>query len=239
VSRRASHVSGAAIEAGNAKDLLKEAAEAVGMDPKALAQLAVDAYGSKLVDKQTESITRKELGLTLWRELQAIDKANRGDWYQKLADEQQVSLIVALRHEGYRSDVIARDLKISQYTVTELYNRYADTVGSQVSFIRINTILGIMTNDLELAQEGLRKDGDWGGFWRARKEYIKLLQDLGIVERAVQRIEVVHNFEQAKQAEIESILELERKKKVRLEEIKRAEFTVTSDDRVPQIGSGS
>jgi hypothetical protein len=228
-----------AIASGNAKDLLKEAAEAVGMDPKALAKLAIDAYGAKLVPKGDDTITRKELGLTLWRELQAIDKANRGDWYQKLADEQQVSLIVALRHEGYRSDVIARDLKISQYTVTELYNRYADTVGAQVSFIRINTILGIMTSDLELAQEGLRKDGDWGAFWRARKEYIKLLQDLGIVERAVQRIEVTHNFEQAKQAEIDSILELERKKKVRLEEIKRAEFTVTSDDRVPQIGSGS
>ena len=152
MSRRAQ--SAGAIEAGNAAELLKEAAAAVGLTPKALAKLAVDALGSKLTGKDSESVTRKELGLTLWRELQGVAKANRGEWYKQLADEQQISLIVALRHEGYRSDVIARDLAIPQYSVTELYNRYADTVGSQVSLIRLNTILGIMSSDLEVAAGG-------------------------------------------------------------------------------------
>ncbi len=221
------------LEAGNAKKLLTEAAESVGLDPKALAQLAIDAYGKKLADKQAASVTRKELGLTLWRELQGVAKANRGEWYSKLADEQQISLIVALRHEGYRSDVIARDLAISQYSVTELYNRYADTVGSQVSLIRLNTLLGIMSSDLELAQEGMRNAGDWNGYWKARKEYIKLLQDLGVVERAVQRIEVNHSFEEAKQSEIHAILELERKQLARQEEIKQVEYEVRNGDAPP------
>lgn len=226
-----------AIEAGNALELLQQAAQAVGMEPKALAKLAVDAYSSDLIGKREDSTTRKELGLTLWRELQAVAKTGRKSWYSKLATEQQISLIVALRHEGYRSDVIARDLGISQYSVTELYNRYADTVGAQVSLIRLNAILGSLTSDLEIAQEGLRKNGDWNGYWRVRKDYVTKLQDLGVVERAVQRIEVNHTFEAAKQAEIEAILEIERKREKRIDEIKQAEFEVKDGDAVPRISN--
>lgn len=217
-------------------ELLQQAAASSGMDPKALAQLAIDAYGAELT-KTGESVTRQDLGKALWRELQAVAKENRSKWYNKLATEQQISLIVALRHEGYRPDIIARDLGITAFLVNDLYHRYAATIGSQISVIRTDTILGMMTIDLELAQEGLRANGDWNGFWRVRKDYIKLMQDLGIVERAAQRIEVTHNFEQAKQVEIDKMLELERKKAARLEEIKRADFEVRASDSVPMIGN--
>lgn len=224
--------------AGNAKELLQAAADAVGMDPKELAKLAIDLLG-KDAPKTGLSVTRKDLGLTLWREMQGVAKAGRKDWYGKLADEQQISLIVALRHEGYRADVIARDLGVTQHHVTDLYHRYSSTVGAQVSVIRIDTILGLMTTDLDLAQEGMRANGDWKGYWAARKDYIKLLQELGIVERAAQRIEVTHNFEQAKQAEIDGILDIERKRAKRIEEIKQAEFTVVAGDKVPLIANSS
>src|SRR5690348_12650628 len=176
-----------AATAGDAAVLIEQAADAAGMTVEQLAKTVIDLYGKKLAKPTAhERLSRKELGLALWRDLQRIAKPNRGAWYQELADEQKISLIVALRHEGYRSDVIARDLNIPQNQVTELYNRYADTVGAQVSMVRVSTILGAVTSDLELAQEGLRKDGDWKGFWAARAKYVALLQDLGVVERAAQ-----------------------------------------------------
>jgi len=101
--------------------------------------------------------------------------------------------------------------------------------------LRLNSIVGMMEMDLETAQIGLKADGDYKAFWQVRKDQIKLLQDLGIIERAAQRIEVNHTFEEQKQAEIQAILELERKQLTRKEEIKAAEFTI--QDAIPQIGN--
>ena len=216
-----------AATAGDAAVLIEQAADAAGMTVEQLAKTVIDLYGKKLAKPNAhERLSRKELGLALWRDLQRIAKPNRGAWYQELADEQKISLIVALRHEGYRSDVIARDLNIAQTQVSELYNRYADTVGSQVSMVRVSTILGAVTADLELAQEGMRNAGDWKGYWAARAKYVSILQDLGVVERAAQRIDINHNFEQAKKAEIDGILLLEEKKKQRQAEIREVEFEV-------------
>ena len=223
------------VAAGNAKALLKAAAEAANLSVEELAQLAIDVVGSKLVPKDQPSFTRKQLGLCLWRELQRVTKSHRGVWYKELADEQQIALIVALRDEGYRTEVIARDLCILPAEVKTLYHRYADTVGSQVTMLRLNSIVGMMEMDLETAQIGLKADGDYKAFWQVRKDQIKLLQDLGIIERAAQRIEVNHTFEEQKQAEIQAILELERKQLTRKEEIKAAEFTI--QDAIPQIGN--
>lgn len=62
---------------------------------------------------------------------------------------------------------------------------------------------------------------------------VKMLQDLGIVKKAIHRSEVVHKFEDQRKAEVDALLELERKQAARREELKKADLV--SVDAVPRL----
>ena len=99
--------------------------------------------------------------------------------------------------------------------------------------MRLNTLVGNLQIAAERAGEGAMEKDDWGTYWRVQKEMIALLQSLGIVKQAIRKVEVAHHFDDQKSAELEAILELERKQAARREELKRADFQLT--DEVPQL----
>ena len=76
---------------------------------------------------------------------------------------------------------------------------------------------------------------DWKGYWNVAKDMIRILQSLGVVDRAIHKVEVTHKFDEQKKTELNGILDLERKKEKRMLELKDADFTVTdplpSDDQ--------
>lgn len=219
-----------------AKDRLIRAAEAAGLETlEALADLVVDS-GLVAVppsDGVTERYTLEDLGVQMRAQMSAVIPSDRPTWFADLVKTQQTALVSVLRARGYSSQVIATDFGIDPISVTKTFARYADELGAQVVNVRLNTLVGNMQLAAERASEGAMEKEDWGTYWRIQKETIALLQSLGIVKKAIQKVEVAHTFDDQKGAELNALLELERKKAAREEEIKLADFQVM--DPVPPI----
>lgn len=217
-----------------AKARLQAAAEAAGLKTiEDLANLVVDS-GALAVpqdDGVTESYSLEDLGQQM--HAQMPPPAKRPSWFQDLVDTQQIALIAMLRSRGYSTTVIARDFGISELDVNKVYSKYADDLGAQVINVRLNTLVGNLQLAAERAGEGAMQKEDWGTYWRVQKEMIALLQSLGIVKQAIRKVEVAHKFDDQRKAEVDQLLELERKQLARLEEIKKADFQLT--DEVPEL----
>jgi hypothetical protein len=216
-----------------AKDKLEQAAAAVGLSFQQLVELVSDSGAlasppAKDKDGFTPTITMRDLGRRMWTELQITQRPERAKWFTTLLRPQQVALIVTLREQGYRSEVIGHELQMDPLEVARLFNEHADNIGAQVSQIRLNTLAGHIQLAYERAQEGLIKQEEWGAYFRVTKEMVGLLQSLGIVDSAVRRVEVTHNvnFGEQQKAEVEAMVQLELKKKKRIEEIKQADFVM-------------
>lgn len=219
----------------DAKAKLETAAAAAGLSLQQLVDLVVDSGALTLPPAQTPAplVTLRDLGKRMWAEMQEVLHPDRARWFQELLQPQQIALVVRLREEGYRSEIIAQDLGISPFDVARVYNQHADNLGAQVVSVRLNTLAGQIALAAERAQQGLMEKDDWKGYWAVAKDMVGLLQSLGIVDQAVRRVEVTHKFDDQKKAEIERMLDIERKKAKRLEEIKQADATVL--DEPPQI----
>lgn len=221
---------------------LREAADAIGMDVGDLIRLAVDNAPAALGDQRSLAVpglvggpTLRELGKALWSRMQGVGRNDRPAWFKDLSEPQQIAVIVMLREQGYRTEVIAGDFGIATDLVHMHWQEHADKVGSTVLSQRLSTIAGSVQIAAERSQQGLMESEDWKGFWQVERDKVKVLQDLGIVDRAVHKVEVSHTFDGQKQAEIDAMLELERLKLKRTEEIKQAEARVLDGDPVPQL----
>ena len=208
-----------------------KAAAAAGLSVEELANLIVDAGITALPpsDGITTRYTLKELGTRLWGTMQEEPRAMRAKWFGGLAPHQQAAVIVVLRDKGFATSVVANEFKIPQMQVIRTWNKHADDLGAQVVGTRLNTIAGNLQIMAERAQHGAMEKGDHATMWRIQKELTKVLQDLGIVDRAVHRVEVAHTFDAQKKVELEGLLELERKQARRAEEVKLIEAEVTDD----------
>lgn len=215
-----------------AKQRLEAAAAAAGLDLEGLVNLVVDSGAVALPpsDGVSESYSLEDLGEQMHAQMPPTD---RQTWFADLVETQQVAIVAMLRARGYSSMVIARDFGIKELDVVRTYARYADDLGAQVINVRLNTLVGNLQLAAERAGEGAMAKDDWGTYWRVQKEMIALLQSLGIVKQAIRKVEVAHHFDDQKGAELEAMLDLERKQAARQEEIKRADFQIT--DEVPQL----
>ncbi len=217
-----------------AKDRLQAAAEAAGLETIGeLADLVVDSGAVGIPpDGVSESYSLEELGVQMRLAVPPVGE-DRPAWFRTLVETQQVSLVSLLRQRGYSSGVIAEDFGIDPIQVNKIYAKYADDLGAQVVNVRLNTLVGSLQLAGERAAEGAMVKEDWGTYWRIQKETIALLQSLGIVKKAIQKVEVAHTFDDQKSAELEALLELERKQQARREEMKMIEVTVV--DPVPDL----
>jgi hypothetical protein len=215
-----------------ARDRLVAAAEAAGLDSvEALADLVVDSGVLALPgDGVTERYTLEDLGVQMRSQL---PPTGRPEWFDGLVETQQVALVSVLRSRGFSTTTISTDFGIDPIAVSKIYARYGDELGAQVVNVRLNTLVGQMQLAAERASEGAMAKEDWGTYWRIQKETIGVLQSLGIVKKAIQKVEIAHTFDDQKSAELEAILDIERKQHARREEMKKADFEV--HDAVPPI----
>jgi hypothetical protein len=228
---------GSALLHPDAKEKLEAAAEAAGLTLAQLVDLVHDsgamATPPDSPDGITTTLTLGDVGKRMWGELQQVQQFERTEWFANLLPPQQVALVIAVNDKGYRPEVIARDLGISATRVREIIDQYADRVGAQVTQLRLSTIAGHVQLAAEKAMEGLQAAGDWKGFFSIEKEKVKILQSLGIVDQAIHRVDVTHRMEGSAQADIEAMVELERKKQRRIDEIARSNNQQL--DEVPQL----
>lgn len=217
-----------------AKARLQAAAQAAGLASiDELADLVVDSGAVALpkADGVTETYTLEDLGQQMHAQMPL--PTERPAWFQGLVETQQVALVTMLRARGYSSMAIARDFAISELEVNQVYAKYADDLGAQVINVRLNTLVGNLQIAAERAGEMAMSKEDAATYWRIQKEMIALLQSLGIVKQAIRKVEVAVKFDDQRKAEVDAMLELEKKKAARLEEMKRADATVT--DAVPVL----
>jgi hypothetical protein len=220
-----------------ARQKLEAAAEAAGLTLAQLVDLVHDSGAMSTPpdadDGITTTLTLGDLGKRMWAELQQVLAPERAAWFAQLLEPQQIAMIVTLCDEGFRPEIISRELGISSVRVREVRDQYADRIGAQVTQIRLSTIAGHVQIAAERAMEGLKAAGDWKGYFGVQRDVVKVLQSLGIVDQAIHRVEVTHKIEDNRQAEIDAILEIERKKQRRRIEIETASGATL--DAVPQL----
>lgn len=209
------------------------AAKAVGLSVEDLANLMVEGGITALPpsDGITGRYTLKDLGVRLWGDVQAVPQSERARWFEGLLPTQKTAVVVTLREQGYSSQAIAGDFGLDPMDVMRTWNLHSGKLGAQVVGIRLNTIAGNLQLVAERAQQGCMQKGDFSALWRIQKELTQQLQSIGIVDRAIHRVEVTHNVKSETASEIDKLLELERKQRQRREDVKQIEATVL--DEIP------
>lgn len=207
---------------------LQKAAEAAGFLDVAEMVLALHEGGhlAELPDHKlltVEERTLAEVGNSLAITLRATPKEQQDKLYSKLGPVQQGALVCHLWREGFSPANIALNLGVSENHVRQLWNEYADQIGSKVSGIRLNTLVGDMTSRMEENYQGLIRDGKRKQAMDIYNEWIEKMQNLGLVERAVYKQEVTHklHLDQEGQMELENILAIRAKRAAAQEQMKR------------------
>lgn len=215
--------------------LAEKAASSVGLSVSQLADLLVDNGLAAIpsVDGVTEKYTLEDLGKRLWSTMQEHPKSRRADWFSRLSNVQKTAIVVVLRDRGFASEAIARDFAIPTADVVRTWNAYAADLGAQVVGLRLDTIAGQLQLVAERCQQMASEKSDHNAVWRIQKELVGILQSIGIVEKAIHRVEVTHKMDDVQKAEIEALIALEAKKNKRADEIKRLEVTNEHGDPLP------
>lgn len=220
-----------------AKAKLIKAAQAINVSIEDLCTLAIQGGSMPPTERITQSYTLEDLGKRLWGELQGHPKPLRVQWFEGLTNVQQTALIVVMRDSGVSALAIANEFQITMNSVISAWNRHCDDLGSQVVMMRLETIVGQLTVRAEQATQLAAENGDAGAIWRISKEYVESLQSLSVVDRAIHRVDVNvnHAFGDEQKAEVDALVELERKKEKRFAELKLADATVVESDHLPQL----
>ncbi len=233
----------------SARAVAKNAAEAVGMELDEFLELISDAGLLALPPKAnvplSQSYSLGDLGKRLWGSMQEVSPQDRPAWFAALGPRQQGAMVVVLKTEGFASDVIAREFSVTLSDVMRLWNEYCDDIGSQVVGMRLSSIAGQLQIHADLAQSIAIGNRDASLIWRISKEYTEALQGLGIVDRAIQRVEHTHahthTFEERRKEEIDALVSLEMKKKQFAEDSKviDAEFFESPPESSKGFGEDS
>jgi len=220
----------------DAREKLEAAAAAAGLSIQELADLVFEAgvVPPKGGDGMVERYTIEDLGNRLWSVLQGVAKNERSLWFEGLAPTQRMALIVVLRDQGYRTEVIARDLGLEQTEVLRTWNAYSAKIGAQIVGIRLDSIAGQLQMASERAQEMAIDDGDHKGYWSIERDKVKLLQSIGIVDKAAHRVEHVHKIDDVQKAELQKMVELEAKKNRRGLEIEELKAIESKGEPLPE-----
>lgn len=218
-----------------ARQQLEAAAAAANLTVQQLADLVFEAGVTppKAPDGVVERYTLHDLGMRLWGSLQGVAKTERAAWFSELAPTQKAALIVTLRDQGFRTEVISKDLGMPPDEVLRTWNTYAGMIGAQVVGIRLDTIAGQLQMASERAQEMAIQDGNASTYWMIEKQKIELLQGLGIVDKAIQKVEHTHRIDDQQKAEIEELYKLRDKQTKRRIEISTHRKIEDKGDELP------
>jgi hypothetical protein len=210
---------------------LEVAASAAGLTVEQLVNLVVDSGALALPpsDGITEQFTLEECGERLRSRLSQLPKDGYVEWYTALADVQKGALIISLRNDGASTTSISTNFGIMPNEVQRIYNEFSDKVGQNVTNVRLTTIVGNMQIVAERAQHGAASKDDWSTYWRIQKDLIAQLQSLGIVDKAIHRIEHVHTLGDREKENLERLASLRAKQLARQKEIELVSSEPTTD----------
>lgn len=216
---------------------LEKGAKAAGVKTvEELVDLVVDSGVSARPPKDpyTERFTLEDLGSRVWKLGATMQRNVRHRWFKKLAPVQKNAVVVVLRDRGYSSITIAQDLGIPQLNVEAIYAKHVTELGEQVLAVRLDTLAGSMLAAKERAQETAMLQRDAATFWRIEREFLAALQDLGVVQKAAHRVEVVNKAEEAKVAAFDRLVSLASKQAARRAELKQLEVEDAEPESLPQ-----
>lgn len=211
---------------------LQEAAKAAGVKTvEQLVDLVVDSGISARPPKDglTERFTLEDLGLRLWTVALSKTPSARAEWFAGLVPSQKAAVVSTLRHRGYSALTISNSFKITEMAIEKIWAENRTSLGAQVLGVRLDTLVGGMTAAKQRAQEGAAEKKDWATFWRVEDAWMNRLQDLGIVQRAAHRVEVVDKAADVKAAALSRLVSLAEKKAIRSEELKRVDAEVIEE----------
>lgn len=199
------------------KEKLEFAAAAVGMT---VPELAAAAAGSIRPPSVSNDLTVEEVGTFLFQRYQTmmqVEPEIRMEWFSGLTDTQKDMLCCWLVDKGFAPLHLASELGITVDEVRKSWDLYVARLGSTVQNVKMDALVGTLTaradHLFQMAMEG--KDARLA--WTIQKDQVKLLQDLGVVRRAVYRQEVVHEMGEGARAELDRMLALREKEKHNLE----------------------
>jgi hypothetical protein len=209
---------------------------------EAAARKAALARGalSTAVATEIQALGTEKAGLRIWQWLSQSEFARWPSLCAELDNEQKIALCLHLLCKGHAALTVANKLGFMPHFVKDIWRDYTAKVGDDVMGITLPSLVGRidayadalrdMAIDLEKPERA----------WKIEKERIELLQDLGVVERAAKRYEVAHQHtlkaegsaDAEVQAEVNRILEIERKRRESSERVKRIDARVM--DSLPQ-----
>lgn len=218
-----------------ARAQLESAAQAAGLSIQELADLVFEAgvVPPKEPDGIIQRYSLEDLGNRLWGSLQLVSRSGRAAWFDKLVPAQKTAIIVTLRDNGFRTEVIAKEFMIGTEDVLRTWNAYSGQLGAQVVGIRLDTIAGQLHLAGERYQQMAERAGDAGTAWKIEKEKIELLQSLGIVDKAIQKVEHTHKIDDQQKAELEQFAALRNKQAKRKIEITELKQLADKGDALP------
>lgn len=232
---RGKRIASSALVDGGAADRIAVAAKAAGLSVDQLVDLVADSglLAEKPPDGISEVLSLEDLGARLHNLSCSKPRSERAQWFRGLVETQQKALLTVLRERGYATAVIAQDYDIDPMLVVQAHNAFADNLGKNVVNTRLSTLAGHMQLAAERAQQGAMEKDDWSTFWKIHKEMVMLLQSMGVIDRAAQKIEVDSRVTvgvEEKNAEIEALLRV-----AKMGETRRLEITKTEADSEESI----
>jgi len=194
---------------------------------------------STAVAEDLQALEPGAQGLRVWQWLSGREFARWPSLVAELEVEQKVSLCLHLLCKGHAAVIVANKLGLMPNFVKDLWRDYTARVGEDVMGITLPSLVGRIDSRAESLVEMAVEDGRPDRAWKIEKERVELLQDLGVVERAAKRYEVAHQHtlkagdaaDAETQAEVERIVDLERKRRESGERVKRINARVM--DHVP------
>lgn len=205
---------------------LGSAAHAAGLKSvEELADLIVDSGVSARppVDPFTERFTLEDLGERLHTVAATTDRSLRKQWFADLAPAQKIAVITVLRHKQYTALTISNDLGVPEMEVEETYAKYVTKLGSQALGVRLDTLVGRLVAAKDRAQEMAAEKGDAKAIWTIEKDFVAMMQSLGVVKRAAHRVEMVNKAEETKAAALERLVKLAEQRATRNGELRQLE----------------
>lgn len=216
-----------------ALETLTKAAEAVGLDLEQLSNLVVDSgVMATPPDGLTEVLSLAELGMRMSSKMGQLPATERPEWFRKLSPVQRAAAVVSLRTNGCSTQALAQEFEVPAIEIQQVYNDHIDKIGQNTTNVRLTMIVGQMTVIAERAQQGSMAKNDWSTYWRIQKDLLAALQSLGIVDKAIHRVEVMHSLTDRTKENIERLASLRMKQETRRKEI--AVVSTETMDAVPE-----
>lgn len=212
---------------------IAKAAAAVGLDIKQLGDLVIDSgILATPPDGFTEVLSLAELGTHMTSRMGQLPSKARPEWFRELSLVQRAAVVVSLRTNGCSTQALAQEFEVPAIEIQQVYNDHIDKIGQNTTNVRLTMIVGQMTTIAERAQHGSMAKNDWGTYWRIQKDLLAALQSLGIVDKAIHRVEVTHNLTDRTKENIERLASLRMKQATRRKEI--AVVSTETTDAVPE-----